>query len=48
MRGSIPTPKNKYVLFLTDFAPVDRTVEFICEKDRPYDYFTKNNPSFEK
>lgn len=44
MRGSIPTPKNKYVLFLTDFAPVDRTVEFVCEKDRPYDYFTVNNP----
>ena len=44
MRGSIPTPKNKYVLFLTDFSPVDRTVEFVCEKDRPYDYFTVNNP----
>lgn len=43
MRGSIPTPKNKYVLFLTDFAPVDRTVEFICQKDRPWDYFTKDN-----
>lgn len=43
MRGSIPSPKNKYLLYLTDFAPVDRTVEFVCEKDRPWDYFTKDN-----
>ncbi|MBQ8497511.1 MAG: hypothetical protein IJ489_08675 [Clostridia bacterium] len=44
MRGSLPSPQNKYLLYLTDFAPVDRTVSFVCEKDRPFDYFTKNNP----
>lgn len=43
MRGSIPSPKDKYLLYLTDFAPVDRTVEFVCEKERPWDYFTIDN-----
>jgi hypothetical protein len=32
MRGSVPSPSDKYLLFLTDFSPVDRTIEIICEK----------------
>ena len=39
MRGSIPSPSDKYLLFLTDFSPVDRTIEIICERNRPWDYF---------
>ncbi|MBQ3489339.1 MAG: hypothetical protein IJA86_01970 [Clostridia bacterium] len=39
MRGSVPSPCDKYLLFLTDFSPVDRTVEIICERNRPLDYF---------
>jgi hypothetical protein len=39
MRGSVPSPSDKYLLFLTDFSPVDRTIEIVCEKNRPWDYF---------
>lgn len=39
MRGSIPSPADKYLLFLTDFSPVDRTIEIVCERNRPWDYF---------
>lgn len=42
MRGSVPSPSDKYLLFLTDFSPVDRTIEIICEKNRPWDYFCKD------
>ncbi len=39
MRGSVPSPSDKYLLFLTDFSPVDRTIEIVCERNRPWDYF---------
>ena len=39
MRGSVPSPADKYLLFLTDFSPVDRTIEIVCERNRPWDYF---------
>ena len=39
MRGSVPSPADKYLIFLTDFSPVDRTIEIICERNRPWDYF---------
>ena len=39
MRGSLPSPSDKYLLFLTDFSPVDRTIEIVCERNRPWDYF---------
>ena len=42
MRGSLPSPSDKYLVFLTDFSPVDRTIEIICEKNRPWDYFCKD------
>ena len=42
MRGSLPSPSDKYLLFLTDFSPVDRTVEIVCERNRPWDYFCKD------
>ncbi len=41
MRGSFSVPANKYMLYFTDFAPIDRTVEIVCEKNRPWDYFIK-------
>jgi hypothetical protein len=46
MRGSYPMPSGQYMLYLTDFAPVDRTVEIVCLKNRPYDFFTVDNPNF--
>lgn len=46
MRGSYPMPSGQYMLYLTDFAPVDRTVEIVCRKNRPYDFFTVDNPNF--
>lgn len=39
MRGSFPSPSNKYLLYFTDFSPVDRTLEFVCEKEHKWDYF---------
>ena len=39
MRGSIPSPSNKFMVYLTDFSPVDRTVEIVCEKERKWDFF---------
>lgn len=39
MRGSIPSPSNKYLLYFTDYSPVDRTLEIICEKEHVWDYF---------
>lgn len=39
MRGSIPSPSNKFMVYLTDFSPIDRTIEIVCEKDRPWDYY---------
>lgn len=39
MRGSIPSPSNKFMIYLTDFSPVDRTVEIVCEKGRKWDFF---------
>lgn len=39
MRGSVPSPADKYLLFLTDFSPVDKTIEIVCERNRPWDYF---------
>lgn len=41
MRGSIPSPANKFMVYLTDFSPVDRTVEIICEKEHTWDYYLK-------
>ena len=41
MRGSIPSPENKFMVYLTDFSPIDRTVEIVCEKNRPWDYYLK-------
>jgi hypothetical protein len=39
MRGSIPSPGNKYMLYLTSFSPVDKTVEIVCERNMPWDLF---------
>ena len=41
MRGSIPSPSGKYLLYFTDFSPVDRTLEIICKRNEPWNYFTK-------
>ena len=40
MRGSLASPSDKYLLFLTDFTPVDQTIEIVCERNRPWDYFS--------
>lgn len=39
MRGSLPVPAGQYMIYFTDFSPVDRTVEISCERDRCWDYF---------
>lgn len=39
MRGSVPSPNNKFMLYFTDFSPIDRTIEIVCEKDQPWDFF---------
>ena len=43
MRGSVPSPSDKYLLFLTDFSPVDRTIEIVCERNHPWDYFCNDS-----
>lgn len=39
MRGSVPSPNNKFMLYFTGFSPINKTVEIICEKDQPWDFF---------
>ena len=39
MRGSIASPANKFMLYLTGFSPIDKTIDIVCEKDHPWDYF---------
>ncbi len=40
MRGSLPAPSGQYMIFFTDFSPVDRTVEIVCKRNQPWNYFT--------
>lgn len=39
MRGSLPSPNHKFMLYFTGFSPINKTVEIICEKDQPWDFF---------
>ena len=41
MRGSLPAAPSQYTVFFTDFSPVDRKISIVCEKDLPWDYFSK-------
>ena len=39
MRGSLPAPRDQYMIYFTDFSPVDRTVEIVCKRECRRDYF---------
>lgn len=39
MRGSVSAPENKFMVYCTGTSPIDRTVEIICEKNHPWDFF---------
>ncbi len=39
MRGSISAPSNKFMLYFTEFSPIDKAVEIICEKNQPWDFY---------
>ena len=39
MRGSVSPTPNKFMVYCTGSSPIDRTVEIICEKNHPWDFF---------
>ncbi|MBQ0009657.1 MAG: hypothetical protein KBS76_00950, partial [Ruminococcus sp.] len=39
MRGSLPVPKGKFAVYMTDFSPADHTVEILCESAHPWDFY---------
>jgi len=39
MRGSVSAQPNKFMVYCTGTSPIDRTVEIICEKNHPWDFF---------
>lgn len=39
MRGSVSAPADKFMIYCTGYSPVDKTVEIICEKNHPWDFF---------
>ena len=39
MRGSVSAPDNRFMVYCTGYSPVDRTIEILCERNRPWDFF---------
>ncbi len=39
MRGSVSAPAGKFMVYCTGTSPIDKTVEIICEKNHPWDFF---------
>ncbi len=39
MRGSVSAQPDKFMVYCTGTSPIDKTVEIICEKNHPWDFF---------
>ena len=39
MRGSVSPQSDKFMVYCTGTSPIDKTVEIICEKNHPWDFF---------
>lgn len=39
MRGSVSAQNDKFMVYCTGTSPIDKTVEIICEKNHPWDFF---------
>ena len=39
MRGSVSAPADKFMIYCTGTSPIDKTIEIICEKNHPWDFF---------
>lgn len=39
MRGSVSAQDNKFMIYMTGYSPIDKTIEIICRKNHPWDFF---------